>query len=134
MSDERSSERERLARRASLVDGIPVVVLGGLALALGSSGDTGGGQEVVWLVTSVTFTLAVAWALVRGFRRADEFQRKIQLESMAVAFGVTVVALQIAGLLDAAGIGELRQSLQLIVIGGIAIWFLLADRRMRSAR
>jgi len=132
----KNAERSRLdqqVRRAVLIDGLPVILLGGVALALGSSKPSGG-QESLWLGVSVLFTLSVAWALVRSFRRADEYQRTIQLESMAVAFGAVMVALQIAGLLDAVGIGELRQYFQLIVVGGIALWLLVTDLRTRFPR
>jgi len=128
------SQLDRTARRAVLIDGLPVITLGGVALALGSTPDLTDRQQTVWIVTSVLFTLSVAWVLFRSFRRADEYQRKVQLESMAIAFGAVMVSLQIAGILDAAGIGQLRQSFQLIVIGGIALWLLVADLRTRFAR
>jgi hypothetical protein len=125
------SERDRAARRAILYDGVPVIVLGGVALALGSDGHLDGSREVLWVAASVGFTVTVAWVLVRAFLRADEYQRKIQLESMAVAFVAVLVALQIAGVLDAAGVGGLRQSFQLVVVGGITTWLVVADLRTR---
>jgi hypothetical protein len=133
-SSKETSEIDRAARRAVFLDAIPVVILGAIALPLGSSGNPSGSREALWVATSVIFTLSVAWVLFRSFRRADEYQRKIQLESMAVAFAAVLVALQIAGVLDAAGIGDLRQFLQLIVIGGILTWLLAADLRTRFHR
>jgi hypothetical protein len=51
---------------------------------------------------------------------------------MAVAFGAVLVALQIAGLLAVSGVGDLGESFQLIIIGGILVWQGVADLRTRS--
>src|SRR5579859_7194196 len=91
------------ARRAVLIDGIPVAALGTVALAMGSNPNQSATQKAWWIAVTAAFTLAVAWILFRAFRRADEYLRKIQLESMAVAFAVVLVGLQVATLLDAAG-------------------------------
>ncbi|WP_237702734.1 MULTISPECIES: hypothetical protein [Protofrankia] len=124
----------RAARREIFLDGLPVATLGGIALALGSSPDQSAAQKACWLGISGAFTLAVAWVLLRAFRRADEYQRKIQLESMAIAFAAVMVGLQIAALLDAADIVQLRQLVQAITIGGVAMWLLIADLRTRLRR
>jgi hypothetical protein len=124
----------RAARRAVFLEGLPVLTLGGVALMLGSGPDQSSAHKTWWLVTTMLFTLAVAWVLVRAFRRADEYQRKVQLESMAIAFAAVLVALQLAGVLDAAGIIRLHQFNQLILIGGIATWLVIADLRTRLHR
>jgi hypothetical protein len=124
----------RAARRAVLIDGIPVSTLGIVALALGSNPDQTATQKAWWIATTVVFTLAVAWVLVRAFRRADEYLRRVQLESMAIAFAAVLVALQVATLLDAADIVPLHQLAQLILLGGVAIWLLIADLRTRFHR
>src|SRR4051794_2736287 len=124
----------RAARRAVLIDGIPVSTLGLIALALGSNPDQSTAQKAWWIATTAVFSLAVAWVLLRAFRRADEYLRRIQLESMAVAFAAVLVGLQVATLLDAAGIIELHQVSQLILLGGVAIWLLIADLRPRLPR
>src|SRR6185503_4363498 len=90
----------RAARRAVLVDGLPVVVLGWVALALGSDPEQSAAQQAWWIAATCVFALAMAWVLVRAFRRADEYLRKIQLESMAVALAAVLVALQVAAVLD----------------------------------
>ncbi len=124
----------RAARRAVLIDGIPVSTLGIIALALGSNPDQTATQKAWWIATTTVFTLAVAWVLVRAFRRADEYLRRVQLESMAIAFAAVLVALQVATLLDASGIVELHQLAQLILLGGVALWLLIADLRTRFHR
>jgi hypothetical protein len=124
----------RAARRAVLIDGTPVAALGVVALALGSSPDQSAAQKAWWIATTTVFTLAVAWVLLRAFRRADEYLRRIQLESMAIAFAAVLVGLQVATLLDAAGIVQLHQLAQLILLGGVAVWLLIADLRTRFHR
>lgn len=124
----------RAARRAVLIDGIPVATLGGIALALGSTPDQSTAQKAWWIATTTAFTLAIAWVLLRAFRRTDEYLRRIQLESMAIAFAAVLVGLQVATLLDAAGIIRLHQFAQLILLGGVAVWLLIADLRTRLHR
>jgi hypothetical protein len=127
-------QKTRAARRAAFIDGIPVSILGIIALTLGSAPDPNTTRTTWWIATTAVFALALAWVLLRAFRRADEYLRRIQLESMAVAFAVVLVALQTATLLDAAGIIQLRQFAQVIVIGGIGVWLTVADLRTRFHR
>jgi hypothetical protein len=124
----------RAARRAVLIDGLPVATLGPVALALGSDPDQSTAQKAWWIAATVVFALAVAWVLLRAFRRADEYLRKIQLESMAIAFAAVLVALQVATVLDAADVIQLHQLTQLILLGGVAIWLVIADLRTRLHR
>jgi Kef-type K+ transport system membrane component KefB len=131
---EHQDQVTRAARRVVLIDGLPVATLGAVALALGSSPDQSATQKAWWIATTAVFTLAVAWVLLRAFRRADEYLRKIQLESMAIAFAAVLVALQVATLLDSAGVIQLRQLAQPILIGGMAIWLMTADLRTRLHR
>jgi hypothetical protein len=123
--------RDRAARRAVRVEGIPLFVLGFLSLSLGSRPATTTASRALWMSVSALFVLAVVVVLFRVFRRADEYQRKVQLESMAVGFGAVLVALQVAGMLAASGIGNLRESFQLIVIVGVLVWQGVADLRTR---
>lgn len=124
----------RAARRAVLIDGLPVATLGPVALALGSDPDQSATEKAWWIAATAVFALAVAWALLRAFRRADEYLRKIQLESMAIAFAAVLVALQVATVLDATGVIQLHQLTQLILIGGVATWLMIADLRTRLHR
>jgi hypothetical protein len=124
----------RAARRAVLIDGIPVSTLGVIALALGSNPHQSTAQRAWWIATTIVFTLAIAWVLLRAFQRADEYLRRIQLESMAIAFGAVLVGLQVATLLDAAGVIQLRQLAQVILLGGVAVWMTIADLRTRLNR
>ena len=131
---EEKDQRTRAARRAVLIDGLPVAILGPVALALGSDPDQTGTQKAWWIAVTAVFALTVVWVLVRAFWRADEYLRKIQLESMAIAFAAVLVALQVATVLDAADVIKLHQLTQLILIGGVAVWLVLADLRIRLQR
>ena len=124
----------RAARRAVLIDGIPVSTLGVIALALGSNPQQSTNQKAWWIASTAVFTLAIVWVLWRAFRRTDEYLRRIQLESMAIAFAAVLAGLQVATLLDAAGIIQLHQLVELILLGGIAIWMTIADLRTRLNR
>src|SRR3954471_24327974 len=103
MTDEsRQDNATRAARRAVFVDSTPVLVLGGVALMLGSSADPTRLQQVAWLLATLLCAVAVVWVVHRAFRRGDEYYRKVQLESMAVGFAATLVGLQFAIALDGA--------------------------------
>ncbi|WP_153546726.1 hypothetical protein [Streptomyces sp. RB17] len=135
MTDQvQQDQMTRAARRAVLVDGIPVSTLGVVALALGSNPDPSTGQKAWWIATTAVFTLAIVWVLWRAFRRADEYLRRIQLESMAIAFAAVLVGLQVATLLDAAGIIQLHQLAEAILLGGVGLWLTIADLRTRLHR
>ena len=128
------SPRTDVSTRAAFVDGFPVVILGEIALALGSNPDQTGSQKAWWLAVTAVFALTVAWVLVRAFRRADEYLRRVQLESMAVAFAAVLVSLQLAMVLGAADVVGLRGLIPLILIGGLAVWLVIADLRTRLHR
>ena len=53
----------------------------------------------------------------------DEYQRRrCQLEALAIGFGVLTMAIYAVGLLQAVGVGDLRQLIQISFIGSILIW------------
>ena len=78
--------------------------------------------------------LWLVWAQLRSLRRADEYQRIAQLEAMAVGFATMIVLALVGGLLDAAGIGDPRQSLQITFIGGTLAWIAAGAVKARAAR
>lgn len=80
------------------------------------------GVTRAWLILPILPVLWIAWAMVRTLRRADEYQRTLQLQAMAVGFGTTLVLALVGGLLDAAGIGDPRQSLQITAIVSTLAW------------
>ena len=62
------------------------------------------------------------WAELRSLQRADEYQRMLQLQALAVGFAVVVVLLQVVSVLVAAQLMDGRQGLQISFLGGLAGW------------
>ena len=58
MKQAQQDQVTRAARRAVLIDGLPVSNLGVLALALGSNPDHSATQKAWWITTAAVFTLA----------------------------------------------------------------------------
>jgi hypothetical protein len=122
---ERKSTSDVARERAALRDMLPAVVLlivvqGSLLLL-----DPDGGASawnVAWSLLPMVPAVWLVWAQLRSLRRADELQRVMQLEAMSIGFGATLLLALLGGLLDAAGIGDPRQSLQITFIGGMLAW------------
>lgn len=76
----------------------------------------------------------LAWVQLRSLREAAEFQRVVQRECLATGFGAMAIVGLGAGLLDGAGIGDPRQSLQLTLGIGILFWVLALVWRSRLHR
>lgn len=93
----------------------------GVIAELGLFGSDGSWKPV-WSLLNLAPALWIVRAVVRSLRRADEYQRRRQLEALAIGFGVLMVGIYTAGLLEAAGLGVLRQSVQISFIGSTLIW------------
>jgi hypothetical protein len=135
--DERRSASDQARDRAALVEVVPgvavLVVLQGSLILLNPEAATTP-WTVLWSLLPVAPALWLVWSQIRGLRRADEYQRVVQLEAMAVGFGVVILLSLVGGLLDAAGIGSARQSLQLTFIGGVLTWIAALAAGTRRAR
>jgi hypothetical protein len=66
--------------------------------------------------------LLIVRVVVRNLRRADEYQRVAQLEALAIGFGVMMMAVFTIGLLQAGGVGNLRQLVQISFAASMLIW------------
>jgi len=122
---ERKSGSDVARYRAAVRDTMPalvtlVVVQGSLVLLDPDGGASG--WNLSWSVPPLVPALWLVWAQLRSLRRADEYQRIVQLEAMAIGFGTVIVLSLAGGLLDGAGIGDPRQSLQVTFILGILAW------------
>jgi hypothetical protein len=122
---ERKSGSDVARYRAAVRDTMPalvtlVVVQGSLVLLDPDGGASG--WNLLWSVLPLVPALRLVWAQLRSLRRADEYQRIVQLEAMAIGFGTVIVLSLAGGLLDGAGIGDPRQSLQVTFILGILAW------------
>lgn len=123
--DDRLSRSDLARRRAMLRDTVPavlvLVVVQGSLLLLDPQGGASG-WNLAWSLLPLLPVGWLVWAQLRSLRRADELQRTVQLEAMAIAFGAVLVLSLAGGLLDAAGLGDPRQSLQVTFIGGVLTW------------
>jgi len=124
-SKERRTSRSDEARaRAQLLDWLPaviVLVLLSLVVEFGLFGSDGS-WDLFWSLLNLAPVLWIVRAVVRGLRRADEYQARRQLEAMAIGFGVQTTALFTIGQLQAAEVGNLRQLVQISFIGSILVW------------
>jgi hypothetical protein len=133
---ERRSASDSARDRALLRDITPgivaLVVTQGSLVFLDPDGRTSP-WHVVWSLLPLIPALWLVWAQLRSLRRADEYQRVLQFEAMSIGFGAVTILALLGGLLDAAGIGDPRQSLQITFIAGILVWIgALAVKTSRS--
>ena len=111
---------------------VALVVTQGSLVILDPDGQASA-WNVVWALLPLIPASWLVWAQLRSLRRADEFQRIIQLESLSIGFGVAIMLALLGGLLDAAGIGDPRQSLQVTFIVGVLAWIgALAVKTVRA--
>jgi hypothetical protein len=122
---ERRSSSDVARDRAAIRDVLPgflvlLVLQGSLELA-----DHHGALSLwylIWSLSPLIPALWLVWAQLRSLRRADEYQRMVQLEALAIGFGAVIVVALAGGLLDAAGLGDPRQSLQITFTVGLFAW------------
>lgn len=102
-----------------------VLYIAVLALAVRFGPDISPGplQTAVYVSPMIPFLLAL-WAIVRHFRRSDEFIRKTTLEQIAIAAAVTAGWTFTYGFLENAGYPRLSMFAVWPVMGGV--WGLLA--------
>ena len=123
--------RERAALREMLPGIVVLTVLQG-SLILFDPRGTASAWNVAWSLLPIVPVLWLVWAQLRNLRRADEYQRVVQLEAMAMGFATVIVLSLAGGILDAGGIGNPRQSLQVTFIAGTLTW--LAALAVKTAR
>jgi hypothetical protein len=122
--EERDSRYDKVSGRAMILDWLPALIalmVLSLIQELGLFGSDGT-WKLFWSLLNLAPALWVVRAVVRGLRRADEFQRRRQLEAMAIGFGVMMMAIFTVGLLQAAGVGDLRQLVQISFGGSTLVW------------
>ena len=136
-TDRRSSASDRARQRAEMWDTAPAMVL--LVLAQGSlvvadPQSRGSVWRVLWALSPLLPFAWLVWGRWRAVRRSDEYQRRVQLEAMAIGFGVVIALAMAGGVLDAAHIGNPRQSLQAVFILGVIAWIGASAVLTRAAR
>ncbi len=131
--NERPSRSDRRRNRAALSDALPAVIVLVVLQAGVEIIDPEGTANTIWSLLPLLPALWLVWAQGRNLGRADEFQRILQLEAMAIGFGATMVLALTGGLLDAADVGDPRQSLQITFIGGLLSWLAALAVKGRAA-
>ena len=123
-SERRSSSdvaRDRaLIRDVALPLAALVALQGSLILVNPQGGDSG--WYLLWSLSPLVPALWLVWTQLRSLRRADEYQRVILLEAMSIGFAVVLILSLAGGLLDAAGLGDPGQSLQITFVAGVLAW------------
>lgn len=74
---------------------------------------------VILVAVPAVLGAVMLWSWVRFLRGCDEMMRKLHLEALAIGFGITVLAIITASLLDAAGVPPLSVN-SILVIAGFA--------------
>jgi hypothetical protein len=73
------------------------------ALAFAPNGGKSTWSVILWLLP-IVFVLWCVLAGLKSFRRADEYQQRVQLEAMAVGFGAAMITATVFLLLESAPI------------------------------
>ena len=113
--------RDRAAVR-DVVPGLIILLVTQGSLVLLNPHGQASAWYLVWSFSPMVPAVWLMWTQLRSLRRADEYQRVLQLEAMAVGFGAVIMLSLAGGLLDAAGKGDPRQSLQATFIVGVLAW------------
>jgi hypothetical protein len=122
--EKRDSQSDMKRGRAELWDWLPAVAsLVTLSVifelrAFGSDDSL----KLFWSLLNLVPGLLIVRVVVRTLRRADEYQRIAQLEALAIGFGTMMMAIFTVGLLQAGGVGNLRQLVQISFIASMLIW------------
>jgi len=123
--DDRTSTRERTETRAVLREATPAILalLATEAIVMSVHLDGAANRwDVALALLPVLPAVWLGWTQLRSLQRADEYQRLVQLEAMAVGFGTALLVALVGGLVDSAGVGSAAQSLQLTFILGVLAW------------
>ncbi|WP_405532973.1 hypothetical protein OG592_37280 [Streptomyces avidinii] len=123
-SENRQSRSDTVRTRAWFLDWLPAVIALGLLSVISELGLFGSADsaKLFWSLLNLVPGLWIVGAVIRSLRRADEYQRRCQLEALAIGFGVLIMAIYTVGLLQAAGVGDLRQLVQISFLASILVW------------
>ncbi len=112
---------------------VALVITQGSLIALNPDGSANA-WNLLWCLLPLVPAAWLVRAQWRGLRRADEYQRTLQLEAMAIGFAVAMMVALVGGLLDAAHVGGARQSLQITFIAGVLGWIVALAVKTGRAR
>lgn len=78
--------------------------------------------------------LSAVWVQVRSLRRADEYNRIVGMEALAIGFATVMVLCFAANYVDALGVGDPRQSFHVTAAAGMLAWAIAHGLKTRHAR
>jgi hypothetical protein len=116
-----SDRRRSRANRRGMLPGIAGAMAAALSLAAVNPDARANAWYLIWWLSPVIFVLWVILAGVQSFRRADEYQQRAQLESMAAGFLAAMIAALTFLLLEAAQI-HARTAGEWVFWAGAAAW------------
>lgn len=116
-----SDRRRSRANRRGMLPGIVGAMATVITLQAVNPDAHANAWNLIWWLSPVVFILWVILAGVKSFRRADEYQQRVQLESMAVGFLVAMIAAITFLLLEAAQI-DARTAGEWVFWAGGAAW------------
>jgi high-affinity Fe2+/Pb2+ permease len=102
-----------------------------VSIDVGRPMHEGIGRTLLLVSPMVPFLLAV-WAVVRQFRRLDEYGRLMSLESIAMAFGVTAGWVVTYGFME--NVGYPRLSMFSVWMVMMSAWVISATVRCLAGR
>jgi hypothetical protein len=120
--ESRSDVTRKRAAMRDLIPGLVALVVAEATLIAADPDATSSGWHLVWSLSPLIGIGMLAWGQVRILRRSDEWERLGQLSAMSIGFGVFAVLLAGVGVLQAAGIGDVVQLMQITFFAGIAAW------------
>lgn len=133
---ERKSTSDIARQRSAFSDlaaGLVVLVVSEMTLLALDPDASASPFHLAWVLSPLLGIGLLVWAQARILGRCDERERADELSAMAIGFAVVMPALGAVGVLQAAGIGDVRQQLQLTTGLGIAAWIVASLLRKRRA-
>ena len=123
--EKRTSQSDRLRIRADvrgILPGFVGFVATEVSLDVFKPDGLANAGTFIWSLSPMVFVLWVVLAVVRSLGRADEYQRLVQLESMAVGFAAMMIVAIASSLLDAAKIVDTSNAGGFVLYAGVAAW------------
>jgi hypothetical protein len=121
----RTSHSDRLRLRADVRGMLPGLVgfaVTDVSLDVFKPDGLASAWNFLWSLSPMLFVLWIALALVKSVRRADEYQRLVQFESMAAGFAAAMIVAIVSSLLDAARIVETTNAGGVVLYAGGFAW------------
>jgi hypothetical protein len=116
-----SDRRRARANQRGMLPGIIGAMAAAISLAAVNPDVHATTWNLIWWLSPAAFILWIMLAGVQGFRRADEYQQRLQLESLAVGFLVAMLAAITFLLLESARIRTSTAG-EWVFFAGAAAW------------